>query len=120
VIEALVRCLRSARSRNWRRDAAIVAVVPSIAFAAAFPCPAQQYRPDEFRRGTLVVAGDERDGDGLTDPVQRRAALALARRSSPVHGRLASSVVTRSTTDSASSSRTAPSRRSFPLRASGT
>jgi len=73
-----VRCLRSARSRNWRRDAAIVAVVPSIAFAAAFPCPAQQYRPDESRRGTLVVAGDERDGDGLTDPVQRRAALALA------------------------------------------
>lgn len=41
-------------------------------------CLAQGYRPDEARHGSLVMAADERDGDGLTDLAQRRAAIALA------------------------------------------
>lgn len=65
-------------ARRTTVAAAHAAGLTAVMLAVALPCPAQEYRPDESRHGTLVVAPDERDGDGLTDLAQRRAAFALA------------------------------------------
>jgi hypothetical protein len=60
------------------RVALVIAPLGFMVVTQATVGSAQEYRPDESRRGTLVISADERDGDGLTDPAQRRAALALA------------------------------------------
>lgn len=65
-------------TRQCARAAMTCVTLAAITGFVASPSAAQDYRPDESRRGTLVVGADERDGDGLTDLAQRRAALALA------------------------------------------
>ena len=69
--------MRAARPRMLACATAMLTAVVSVGVTATL-ATAQEYRADDSRFGTLAIGTDERDGDGLTDPLQRRAALALA------------------------------------------
>lgn len=52
----------------------MVAMATTLGVAVQ-PCHAQEWRPDETRHGALVIGSDE---NGVRDPAERRAGLALA------------------------------------------